>query len=93
MTGRALDQTPTYMSCATLARHLDVCESTVSAMVQRGVIPKPIKFSPGCVRFCWADVQSALSSLASPAGANDDDDPFMKGLRNVTVQRARGRTP
>lgn len=89
MSGRALDQTPAYMSCATLARQLDVCESTIGAMVQRGVIPKPVKLSPGCVRWCWADVQSALSSLASPAGANDDDDPFIRGVRNVTGQNTR----
>ena len=90
MSGRPPEMPPAYMSCASLARQLDVSESTVAAMVQRGVIPKPLKLSPGCLRWCWADVQSALSSLGSPGVANDDDDPFIKGVRNVTAQGTGG---
>lgn len=73
-----------YLSCASLARELEMSESTVYEMVRRGVIPQPIKMSPGCVRWCWAEVEAALMSHGSgdvPALAND---PFLAGVRNVT---------
>jgi predicted DNA-binding transcriptional regulator AlpA len=75
---------PSYLSCASLARELDVSETTVQEMVRRGVLPAPIKLSSGCVRWCWADVQAALGSLSS--GKTDaSDDPFLVGARNATT--------
>jgi predicted DNA-binding transcriptional regulator AlpA len=76
---------PTYLSCASLARELDVCERTVQKMVRRGVLPPPVKLSPGCVRWNWLAVQAALESLA--AIGSSVEDPFMKGVRNVTSSR------
>ena len=75
-----LDRPPSFMSCATLARELDVSESTVHEMVRRGVLPRPVRLSAGCVRWNWADVQSALGSMT--AGGTDVD-PFMTGVRNA----------
>lgn len=74
---------PSYLSCASLARELDVSETTVYDMVKRGVLPQPIKLSSGCVRWSWADVEMALASLAGtkPAGTVD---PFLMGARNAT---------
>jgi predicted DNA-binding transcriptional regulator AlpA len=73
---------PSYLSCASLARELDVSERTVQEMVRRGVLPQPLKLSAGCVRWCWSDVQLALGSLA--VGGGGEIDPFLKGVRDAT---------
>lgn len=76
-------------SKATLAAALDVSESTVDELVRRGVLPKPIKLTPGCVRWSWKAVEDALASLS---GTSDDDvDPFMRGARNATKAASEGR--
>jgi predicted DNA-binding transcriptional regulator AlpA len=76
-------------SKATLATALDVSESTVEELVRRGVLPKPLKLTPGCVRWSWAAVERALASLA---GTSDDAaDPFMTGARNAAKTSSEGR--
>ncbi len=69
---------PSYVSKATLAAELDMSESTVNSYVKRGVLPKPIQWDCGSVRWCWADISAALTSLAS-----GDEDKFMEGVANV----------
>lgn len=78
-----IDRPPSFMSVATLARELDVSESTVNEMVRRGVLPPPLRLSSGCVRWNWNDVQLALNSLAPSAGGTTAD-PFMMGVHNAT---------
>jgi predicted DNA-binding transcriptional regulator AlpA len=73
-----------YLSCASLARELDVSETTVHEMVRRGVLPPPVKLSAGCVRWCWADVQVALGSLSADKAPEARNDPFLMGVRNAT---------
>jgi predicted DNA-binding transcriptional regulator AlpA len=73
-----------YLSCASLARELDLSETTVHEMVRRGVLPPPIKLSAGCVRWSWADVQLALSSLSGSKLPKANDDSFLKGVRHAT---------
>jgi len=73
-----------YLSCASLAHELDVSETTVYEMVLRGTLPQPIKLSSGCVRWCWVDVQRALGSLAGAGAQGSTNDPFLKGVRDVT---------
>lgn len=82
------DRPPSYLSCASLARELDVSESTVSDMVRRGVLPKPLKLSGGCVRWCWADVEAALGSLKAVAAPSD---PYLKGAHDVAAPTPAGR--
>lgn len=77
---------PSYVTCGTLARELEVSESTVYEMVRRGVLPTPVKLSNGCVRWCWADVQAALGSLSVGRSSEAPTDPFMAGLNNVAPQ-------
>lgn len=77
------DRPPSFVSCATLARELDVSETTVYEMVRRGILPKPAPLSKGCVRWRWADVEQAIGSLAGPAAPDDPDDPYMAGARNA----------
>lgn len=75
---------PSYLSCATLARELDVSETTVHEMVRRGVLPQPVKLSSGCVRWSWADVQMALGSLSAGRASEAANDPFLAGARHAT---------
>ena len=73
-----------YLSCVSLARELEVSETTVYEMVRRGVLPQPIKLSSGCVRWCWMDVQRALGSLTGAGAQGTTNDPFLKGVRDAT---------
>lgn len=91
---RLMSRTPANIqrltvSKATLAASLDVSESTVDVLVRCGVLPRPLKLTPGCVRWSWSGVVKALASLA---GTSDDvADPFMTGARNATKTTSEGR--
>ncbi len=63
-----------YLSKASLAKALEISESTVDEMVRRGFLPKPARLSSGCIRWRWETVDLALSSLipGNDAGPNDD---------------------
>jgi predicted DNA-binding transcriptional regulator AlpA len=77
-----------YPSRRSLAEALDMAESTIDEMVKRGVLPPPIKLSTGCVRWCWADIETALASLKDGAKVIDGDapsaDPYIRGAHNVS---------
>lgn len=79
---------PSFMSRAELAWELSISQSTVDELVRRGVIPGPVKLTPGCVRWSWTAVETALASLA---GTTDDGDPFMQGARNAIKTATEGR--
>lgn len=76
---------PSYLSCATLARELDLSETTVREMVDRGILPKPIRLGSS-VRWRWGDVQRALGGIADAAGVSTDD-PYMVGAVHATSAR------
>jgi predicted DNA-binding transcriptional regulator AlpA len=76
------------MSRKELAWELCVSESTVDELVRRGVIPPAMKLTPGCVRWSWIAVETALASLA---GTTDDSDQFMQGARNAVKAASEGR--
>jgi predicted DNA-binding transcriptional regulator AlpA len=78
------ERPPSYVSCATLARELDVSETTVHEMVRRGVLPQPVKLSNGCVRWRWADVDMALGSMSASRATEAASDPFLAGARHAT---------
>ena len=71
---------PSYMSRKELAWELSSSESTVDELVRRGVIPPPIKLTPGCVRWWWPAVEAALANVA---GTADDGDAYMAGAINA----------
>lgn len=73
------DRPPSYVSKATLAAELDISESTVDALVQRGVLPRPVKVG-GSVRWNWALVDASLDASRSAP----DADPFIEGVSNVS---------
>lgn len=85
----ALDRPPSFLSRSSLATELDISASTVDEMVRRGVLPKPVKLSSGCVRWSWSAVETALASLAS--ASDDSGDPFMAGARNAAKTATEGR--
>ena len=72
-------QTPAYPSKATLAHELDCAESTIDELVRRGILPKPVRLTPGVVRWCWHEVQLAVASLKSDTTA----DPYMAGIAKI----------
>lgn len=71
------ERPPAYVSKATLAAELDMSESTVDSYVQRGLLPKPLKYGSS-VRWKWADVTAFLDNQSHGA-----EDPFMARLHNV----------
>jgi predicted DNA-binding transcriptional regulator AlpA len=73
------DRPPSYVSKATLAAELDISETTVDALVQRGVLPKPVRVG-GSVRWSWAQVDASLAASHTAPKA----DPFMEGVSNVS---------
>jgi predicted DNA-binding transcriptional regulator AlpA len=70
------------MSRKELAWELSCSESTVDELVRRKVIPKPVKLTPGCVRWWWNAVQERLAALTDEL---DDVDPYMAGAINATT--------
>jgi predicted DNA-binding transcriptional regulator AlpA len=73
---------PSYMGRKELARELSCSESTIDVLVRTGIIPAPIKLTPGCVRWSWMAVQEWLANLNATA---DDGDPYMTGAINAAT--------
>lgn len=90
MTARLTERPPSYLSRATLALELDISESTVDEMVRRGVLPKPIRLSTGCVRWSWMAVEAALASIGGTANDRTSD-PFLAGVENAAKAATEGR--
>lgn len=62
----------------------------VDDLVRRGVLPPPVKMSPGLLRWSWESVQMALASLEGRA--NDAAfDPYLEGARNATKAAREGQ--
>src|SRR4051812_42225816 len=80
---------PSYLSRATLAAELDCSVSTIDELVRRGVLPKPLRLTNGCVRWSWDAVREALASFAATSD-NDNIDPLIAGARNA-AQMATSR--
>jgi predicted DNA-binding transcriptional regulator AlpA len=76
------------MSRKELAWELSISESTVDELVRREIIPPAVKLTPGCVRWSWTAVESAI---ASGCGVADCGDPFMEGARHVIKTATEGR--
>lgn len=84
----AANRPPSFMSRTELAWELSVSESTVDELVRRQVIPPAMHLTPGCVRWSWTAVETALARLA---GTADDGDPFMAGARNAIKAATESR--
>jgi predicted DNA-binding transcriptional regulator AlpA len=73
------DRPPAYPSKSSLARELDCAESTVDELVRKAILPPPLRLSSGCVRWCWADVVTALASLKGTTEAAGD--PYLAAVQ------------
>ena len=78
-----IDRPSSFLSCASLARELDLSETTIRDMVGKGILPRPIKLGSS-VRWNWLTVQAAL---AGAANSNADQDPYMVGARNAASKK------
>jgi predicted DNA-binding transcriptional regulator AlpA len=72
------DRPPAYPSKSSLARELDCAESTVDELVRKGILPKPLRLTGGCVRWCWTEVVTALASLK---GTEETSDPYLAAVQ------------
>jgi len=70
---------PAYPSKSSLARELDCAESTIDELVRKGILPKPLRLTGGCVRWCWQEVTIALSSLKGTA--EETSDPYLAAVQ------------
>lgn len=85
--------TAPYLTRASLAAALEISESTVDEMVRRGVLPRPVKLSAGCVRWRWETVDQALASLGGEgnhAPSNTDLEGVQRAIQ-AAKERGRGR--
>ena len=82
------ERPPSFVSRKKLAWELNVSESTVDELVRRGIIPRATKLTPGCVRWSWTAVETALASLTDTA---DNGDQFMQGASNAIKTATEGR--
>lgn len=83
-----------YLSRASLAAALEISESTVDEMVRRGVLPRPVKLSAGCVRWRWESVDRALASLGGEdnhAAPSNDDSAGVQRAIQAAKERRRDR--
>lgn len=77
---------PSYLPKAGLAHELSISETTVDEMVRRGVLPKPIRLSSGCIRWRWETVDMALASMGEAA---DDAAPNMSERVRRAIETAK----
>ena len=80
-----------YVSRASLAQALEISETTVDEMVRRGVLPKPVKLSAGCVRWRWETVDQALASLGGTPQDSSNSEANAGVQRAIEAAKERGR--
>lgn len=74
---------PDFVSRDTLAYRLDLRASDIDRMVTAGMLPQPL-FVGNEKRWRWTDIEARLVTAETPG----DDDPYIKGLGNVTRRTA-----
>ena len=80
-----------HVSRASLADALEISETTVDEMVRRGVLPKPVKLSAGCVRWRWETVDQALASLGGTPQDSKTSEANAGVQRAIEAAKERGR--
>ena len=75
---------PSFLSCASLARELDLSESTVRDLVEKGSLPRPIRLG-GSIRWRWSEVQAVLTGAAA-VPQRTTDDPYLAGAVYATKE-------
>ena len=54
-----------YLRAKSVAKRLDMSESTVWRLVQQGILPKPIKLTPRTTFWRSSDIDEAIEKFAS----------------------------
>jgi predicted DNA-binding transcriptional regulator AlpA len=70
---------PAYCRIDTLARELDVSETTVRDYVNRGLLPRPRKIGR-CALWKWAEVEAMLDRGQDAAAATPPD-PLLQAVQ------------
>jgi predicted DNA-binding transcriptional regulator AlpA len=89
MRSRSIRLPHAYLSRASLAHELEIGESTIDDLVRRGVLPKPIRLSSGCVRWRWQTVDEALMALSGADGPASDAKEAVKNAIEASKTPAR----
>lgn len=79
-----------YLTKAALAAELMIGESTVDDFVRRGLLPPPVRISPGCVRWRWETVDEVLKAGQGQRRAPDELSAE-EGVRRV-IEASRQRS-
>jgi predicted DNA-binding transcriptional regulator AlpA len=83
---------PEYASIKTIARQLDCGQRTVTSLVDRGILPQPLRIG-GLVRWNWAAViaqidPKTLTDVPEPANADQiqeaTGDPILRAVQNAS---------
>jgi hypothetical protein len=74
---------PTFVSKATLAYQLDLSDTSVSALVAKGTLPKAKPGLDGIERWWWPEVEAVVRGLVIHDCQEDAtaDDAFMAGIK------------
>ena len=76
-TCRTIDHRHTRRSRA--SRENLIAQRARSELVRKGILPKPLRLTGGCVRWCWQEVTIALSSLKGTA--EETSDPYLAAVQ------------
>jgi len=79
------------LSRSTLAAELEISESSVDELVRRGVLPRPVRLSSGCIRWRWQTVDDALASLVNAGNDVSDNDANARVQRAIEAAKERRR--
>lgn len=83
---------PDYVSAETLAYRLDCSRSTIDTYVKQGLLPKP-EIIGNLQRWDFGHVKAFIktqnaSSLGGYQLADEEEDAYMKGLKNGSTKKA-----
>ena len=59
-----------YLRVKSVAKRLDMSESTVWRLVQQGILPKPLKLTPRTTVWRADDIDAAIEKVAMGEGAS-----------------------
>lgn len=67
-----------YVSAKTLAKLVDVSESTIWDWARKGLLPKPKRFPSGATRWKWSEVDQFFEGTTE---SPEDRDPILRASR------------
>ena len=90
--GNVIEMPPaSYLTKAALAAELMISESSVDEFVRRGLLPPPVRISPGCVRWRWETVDEVLNASQGQTHAPGETSAEERAQRIIEHSRSRRR--